>query len=749
MLIATHLWVAAIPDGKGAQAAEPVVAPQPIIVHVTASSRPKEFQDQILVTTGGLPDTFQDASVIWRPAAQQSPLTSIVPGSQEQIAWDASAGRSFLEYEFARPHLRDAGDPQPLVVRIRDPRDLTAGVYEGVLAAQMATSLVPDDVIEYQWPVVVIVQGRSVSEVAFSHGAAGGGRLTVGTRASVSITVDSVGVLELGQGTLEIGSPNGAGDENKYARWLRTLPIPRGEPMDCLTDLVPERGFSVPADWKHHVVYTRAKRITDKDEDRTRLAVTDTLRSRWNKEILDRGQTDLVVNRHHFEVVLPDCFSASPMRATVRWEPIEPDATPPEKTTETRVGAGILVSSHACFIGENVSILVLSEGQMATPQVDVVNRASQQRIETVPLEQVATANAEGLVTYRGVYQIKPKSPFSLQVQATGANRNMNAPALDVYFARVTDVGSPRRRLPVFAGEDAAPFQWARGTEGGRGGDAYRDHALRYECRNELDAPKVTWQHAAGLINGGQYQLLEAEENSPVFQVTTGSNLASGQSGTYEAPSDDEHWEFEAGPKTAYLDMHVRGTIQHVSEEARKTLVSGVPRAYFIRLRLEGKTATGARVYRVINETVYVEVTTFWLFCRPFIVGGISLLVVLALACGTIYFFKRSVGPRRPPPQDPNAPSPPPAEEEHEGLVPDSDYLDAALQAARRRSDDTAAQLANEQQEAAAEKASFMPESSGNESSGSEASGSEAEEERFAIDDGRDEDFSGPSLLPSE
>ena len=216
---------------------DPIIAPEPIVVRVTSTAAPREYKGEVLVTTDGLPAQFQDVSVMWAPERNQSPLVSITDPARQINFWEDPKSRSVLEFEFSRAHLRSGRDPVRITVRIGDPRDLTAGIYEGFLRATMRLAVTPDVAVEYQWPLIVIVEGRFISTVAFSHGQAAKETLTVGTPASVTIAVDTVGDDNLGVGTVELGMSTMVGRTSSYEPLLRSPPLPCSEPLDCVVDL--------------------------------------------------------------------------------------------------------------------------------------------------------------------------------------------------------------------------------------------------------------------------------------------------------------------------------------------------------------------------------------------------------------------------------------------------------------------------------------------------------------------------------
>lgn len=423
---------------------EPVTASEPIILLVASTSAAQEFREEVTVTTAGLPAAFRSSPVAWAPKPDgQQPLKRLGdPAGEErllQIGTDAQAG-SFLKLEFTRPHLVEGAMASKLAISIEDPRDLEVGIYEGFIDAKMRLAVGPTTELEYRWPVVVMVEGRNVLDVSFAHGQAHGGSLSVGTPASATITVDILGDYELGQGTLELGMLPSAASA-RYTRLLRTLPVPRAEPFDCLLDLGEDGSFCDVVHWKRdQIIYTR---MLPADAQIARAVPQ--RRSRYHDAIRARYQKDFVVQRLAFEVVLPDCYETGILRATARWPHVDPEGSPQEVVTEEEVGPGILISAHAGFVGERIDIALVTLNALANPTVDILGRGTEQLVERVELVKSRRTSIDPRASvYGGSFQVRQEPPFALIVRGVGTAATLNPASLDVYFSRTTSFPTKKK-----------------------------------------------------------------------------------------------------------------------------------------------------------------------------------------------------------------------------------------------------------------------------------------------------------------
>ena len=441
------------------------------------------------------------------------------------------------------------------------------------------------------------------------------------------------------------------------------------------------------------MVYTRAIPAGDAVAEHPSLAACETHLSTFDSLIRQKLQGEVKLRRHRFEVMFPDCCRLGVMRATVRWANRDTEGPKLEKTCEEVVNPGILLSSRICFVDESVGIYVVSSSELTDPHVEIVDRSTAAVVERVVLEPRGEREG-GAVGYQARYQVKPEHPFSLKARVAGGAANLNAPSFDVYFARSTTFQTPVRRLPIFV-QEVAPdiIQHLRGTDGGRIGFAERRFAFRYECRqNALDNAGLRWEGCVGIRAGDEFTPIEGIEDLPRFKVGSERDPAGSElQGEGTAPPEpmDRYWPFRPAPGSEYVDLFVQASIAHIPAEKWPLLIDEEPQSYATRLHFEARDPAGNAVYRVINEPVYVEVTTFSKFCRPFIVGTVAFLVVLALAVSVLIWFRRMVTP----PSSMNGPQPEvPADQSDEtetAILPVSGgSVESALHGARVRAAQT-------------------------------------------------------------
>lgn len=622
---------------------QPVIAPDPIILRVTSTAAPREFKEEVIVTTAGLPAPFRSSPVDWAPKLQgQQPLQRLGdPAGKErylQIGNDTKS-RSFLKIDFSRPQLVQGAMESRLAIVVEDPRDLEVGTYEGFIDATMRLAVGPTDELEYRWPVVVIVEGRQLLDVSFSHGSEYGGNLTVGSPASVKVTVDILGEYELGQGTLELGLLSNPSDANSYKQLIKTVPIPREEIIDCLTDLGEDGSFCKVPHWsRDQLIYTR---ILSDDEQGTQVSHS-ARRSRYHDAILKKYQNPLALQRLAFEAVMPDCYEVGTLRATVSWPSVEAGGQVQKAVFEEAIGPGIWISLHAALVGENLNIALVTRTGLDNPEVEIVDRETKQVIHRVPLVMSGqTSTVSPALLYSGKYLIGSDPPYSLVVRGTGTAATLRPANLDIYFSKVTSFLTETKRLPIFV-NDPAPvwIQTVRGTDGGIGGGvAQREGAVTYYClKGRLTEPKLRWRGIGHPGAEGEYlPFSEGELGTQPELTLSNSTLEKARENT---------WPFiPVGSKSDMAAVGIEANISHWDDSQKKSAIGGT-QVINLRLSFEAFDGPEGRVYRIINEPIYYEVTTFRQFCWPFILGLGFFSGFIVLAGGTIFAFNRWVSPSR-------------------------------------------------------------------------------------------------------
>lgn len=155
------------------------------------------------------------------------------------------------------------------------------------------------------------------------------------------------------------------------------------------------------------------------------------------------------------------------------------------------------------------------------------------------------------------------------------------------------------------------------------------------------------------------------------------------SGTELSKAREEAWPFVAGgPRTDRAAFDLEADISHYDDAQKKSMI-GDTQAVELRLSFEAVDEFGRPVYRIINERVYLEVTTFWRFCWPMILFASICLGIVVLVAGTIFFFNRWISPAAEQAADPAAAGMEIHDDEDGIMVPEGqDGFDSALRGAQ-------------------------------------------------------------------
>lgn len=594
-------------------------AGEPIVIQVPSTLLPDPIEVQIPVALNPeLKEVFQNLPIIWAPDKKQSPLVSVSVPHHELSLGPDPAQDVLLDFDFTKPQL-SADRPQQLTLRIRDPRRLEAGIYEGSLRSSLRTVQNADQVVPFQWPIVIVVHGRRVLDLTFRDAATGGASLPMGEPATVLLRVETV-EAELGRGQLKVEYLLDDTPASKPQRVLE-MPVPLEAPIDPRIDVKRLDGFCDDL-WADTIIWTR---LVHKD------GVTAFPRH------LPKGNPRPAVRVHELEIALPDAFAMGILRVTATFD--RPPKPPAAKTAggtatlsrDVRVSPGIHIYPKAASVGERVAVSAEVERDLgdeitlAVPGLDP---------PSVSLRRAGKQARVGVVRYQGGLALPRTGAFTIHAAGKQAEALPQPVEVRGLYLEARNVDQP---LLIYRG--AAPPSWSfcKAPAGGAAWTVVRKGAFGIQdSTHELREARVILNAVQRYGAAGESKLLADPadwEREPQFSVP--SSFDAGAAGELPPAAGGAEtgglvtWNLSSVQNDAMaFDLKASILPEGDTHSARHELGD---RSYLLRLRLDARDATGAPVGRIFVVPFKVSITqTTWRNYVCIVLVGLVMIVVIGL-----------------------------------------------------------------------------------------------------------------------
>lgn len=629
---ALSLAMLALRHTAAALADDPIpVQRPPLRIEITRDSTPETATvRQDVAVNGKIKEVFQDVSIAFEPEKNlgQVKLVSAATGDALSVGVDA---RSPVYLKRSPNKITNTEDGW-ISLHVSDPKSLKPGVYRGQLTAVLRDyDQVMNAAIAANWDIELVVHGRRL--VALDFDRASGGKLRVGTPASLLARVDTVG-CDLGKGFLKLDW-SAPGEERQRALYI---PLPLERALD------PAAAFKTDSEQGCHPQWRDSPMET---------IVT---------PLSGEGASSAAGQQYEVRVVAPDCFLPGQMQAAVEWEQANSAPSAERLTLSTKptpVLPGALVHPRIAFVNERVKVLVRTDQDFGA---NLPLQVSQPDGKTAPVEMVKRkqqAGAQGtVVEYAGSY-----------VPAVMGAYQLVWPETDQRDAVVQNLGEPpgfqacfgadqyTQTVEVFAG--APPF-WI--TEN-LGWNVTSPDACRFWYAPQL--LRNASLEAVTLFRGrpGEQLAPYDPETAPLVRFALAPeqappNPAEGDKDPKKPPAPKvaaagERWPMGSSPDNAAwldltvdLDREAEGHPRHTPAEYDFTQ----------RFILHVQDTRGVPMVRIAQVPLHVQVSTAGQYYRRI---GIGLGIVLAILVAGIIMFRKAAGSggaksRGPAPPDPMA-----------------------------------------------------------------------------------------------